>query len=115
MLAEKQVERWIVVWFDRGKRHAKRAASPRHCLHNLAILIYALKDIPNCNYLTEFLRLVILKARNKLSTIKQLAMALRSIAQSISRHVMFDTDSAIFVMDNGDTAHTCNLKTHSRT
>ena len=37
-------------------------------------------------------------------------MALSSVAQSTSRNFSFDTDSAIFVMDNSSTVHICNDK-----
>ena len=46
----------------------------------------------------------------KLINVTQASMASSSVAQSMSRHVPFDTDSAIFVMDNSATVHTCNDK-----
>ena len=40
LLAEKQVERWILICFDRGKKDVKRAVSPRQYLHNLIMLFH---------------------------------------------------------------------------
>ena len=43
LLAEKQVERLILICFDRKKKYVKRAASPWHYLCNLIILFHFLR------------------------------------------------------------------------
>ena len=108
--SRKKVERWIFIWFDRGKKDIKRIVSPRHHLNNIIQLLNMFSNVTKHSCLTWSLRLVGWKSHVKLNTINQSSMALIYVFQWILRCDQFDVNGVSFVMGNRATAHMCNDK-----